>query len=48
MQWGSRRWRTFGEYLDVLEQGTLVVNVAAFVGHGTVHRAVLGDAMRST
>ena len=44
---GNKRWRTFGEYLDVLEQGTLGVNVAAFVGHGTVHRAVLGDAMHA-
>lgn len=43
----GKQWRTFGEYLDVLEQGTLGVNVAAFVGHGTVHRAVLGDALHA-
>ena len=39
-------WRTFGQYLDHLDRGTLGVNVAAFVGHGTIHRAVLGDALR--
>ncbi len=39
-------WRTFGEYLDHLERGRLGVNVAAFVGHGTIHRAVLGDTLR--
>ena len=39
-------WRSFGEYLDHLERGPLGVNVAAFVGHGTIHRAVLGDALR--
>ena len=40
-------WRSFGEYLDLLEQGTLGVNVAALVGHGTVHRVVLGDALHA-
>lgn len=40
-------WHSFGEYLDVLSNGSLGVNVMAFVGHGTVHRAVLGDAMRA-
>ena len=39
-------WRTFGEYLDVLDETALGVNVAALVGHGTVHQAVLGDALR--
>jgi len=41
-----RRWRTFAEYLAVLEESELGVNVAALVGHSTVHRAVLGDALR--
>ena len=41
----GRQWRTFGEYLAVLAASPLGVNVAAFVGHGTVHRAVLGDAL---
>ncbi len=39
-------WRGFGEYLDHLDGMPLGVNVAAFVGHGTIHRAVLGDARR--
>lgn len=38
-------WTTFGEYLDVLDESALGVNVAAFVGHSTVHDAVLGDAL---
>ncbi len=40
-------WRSFGEYLDALEQVDTGVNVLAFVGHGTVHRAVVGDALRA-
>ena len=39
-------WTTFSGYLDHLEKVSLGVNVAAFVGHGTIHRAVLGDALR--
>lgn len=39
-------WKSFGEYLDTLEKRELGVNVAAFVGHGTVHHAVMGDALR--
>ena len=39
-------WRSFGEYLDALEQQPLGVNVAAFVGHGTIHGAVMGDDLR--
>lgn len=39
-------WKSFGEYLDHLDGNALGVNVAAFVGHGTVHRAILGDALR--
>ena len=30
----------------ILTEYRLGVNVAAFVGHGTIHRAVLGDALR--
>lgn len=40
-------WRSFGEYLDALEATELGVNVLAFVGHGAIHRAVLGDALRA-
>ncbi|APE42788.1 aminoacylase [Sulfitobacter alexandrii] len=40
-------WRSFGDYLDALEHTELGVNVMAFVGHGTIHRAVLGDQLRA-
>jgi len=40
-------WRSFGDYLERLEATALGVNVAACVGHGTIHRAVLGDALRA-
>ncbi len=39
-------WLSFGDYLDHLDRTPLGVNVAAFVGHGTIHRAILGDALR--
>ena len=39
-------WRSFGDYLERLRATPLGVNVAAFVGHGTVQRAVIGDALR--
>ena len=38
-------WLGFGDYLDVLDSTDLGVNVLAFVGHGTIHRAVLGDEL---
>ena len=40
-------WHSFSDYLSALDATELGVNVIAFVGHGTVHRAVLGDAMRA-
>ncbi len=40
-------WRSFGDYLERLEATPLGVNVAACVGHGTIHRAVLGDVRRA-
>ncbi len=40
------QWETFGDYLNHLDQGKLGVNVAAFVGHGAVHRMVMGDDLR--
>ncbi|MGR3592530.1 MAG: N-acyl-D-amino-acid deacylase family protein [Limimaricola soesokkakensis] len=40
-------WHSYGEYLDALSQVDLGVNVMGFVGHGTVHKAVLGDALRA-
>jgi N-acyl-D-amino-acid deacylase len=39
-------WRSMGEYLRTLREGGLGINVAALVGHGTVRRAVMGNAMR--
>ena len=39
-------WESFGEYLDHLDQHDLGVNVAAFVGHGAIHRMVMGDELR--
>ena len=42
----NANWRSFGDYLDHLDKTPLGVNVAAFVGHGTIHRAVVGDALR--
>lgn len=42
-----RKWLGFGEYLDVLDDTELGVNVVAFVGHGTIHRAVLGGEMHA-
>lgn len=42
-----RKWLGFGEYLDVLDDTDLGVNVVAFVGHGTIHRAVLGDELHA-
>jgi N-acyl-D-aspartate/D-glutamate deacylase len=40
-------WQSFGEYLERLEANPLGVNVAAFVGHGAIHRAVMGDVLRT-
>ena len=40
-------WHSFSEYLDALDQTDLGVNVMAFVGHGTIHRAVVGADLRA-
>jgi N-acyl-D-amino-acid deacylase len=40
------RWRTFGEYLDHVDQQRLGPNVAFLVGHGTVRGAVMGADAR--
>ena len=40
-------WLGFGEYLDALDESALGVNVMAFVGHGTIHRAILGDELHA-
>ena len=41
------RWHSFADYLDVLDKTDLGVNVMAFVGHGTIHRAVVGAELRA-
>lgn len=40
-------WQSFGDYLQRLGATPLGVNVAAFVGHGAIHRSVMGDALRT-
>lgn len=40
-------WLGFSEYLDALDEASLGVNVMAFVGHGTIHRAVMGDELHA-
>ena len=49
-QWGSISeqpeitwvWRSFAEYLDVLEGGGLAINIASLAGHGALRIAVMG------
>lgn len=36
------RWRSFGEFLDVLERDGLLLNAAFLVGHGALRYAVMG------
>ncbi len=36
------RWNSMGEFLDVLEQGGVSLNMAQLVGHGSVRSAVTG------
>jgi N-acyl-D-amino-acid deacylase len=40
------QWRGFGQWLDVLADGGVSVNVAALVGHGALRLATLGPAPR--
>ena len=40
------RWRTFAEYLDVVDEQPLGINVAFLVGHGTVRGSVIGAEAR--
>jgi N-acyl-D-amino-acid deacylase len=39
-------WRTFGEYLEAVEECRPALNVGALVGHGTLREAVLGADQR--
>jgi N-acyl-D-aspartate/D-glutamate deacylase len=36
------KWRSFGHYLDVLEEGGLSINIAALVGHAALRIATMG------
>ncbi len=40
------RWRTFGEYLDAVEEQQLGPNVAFLVGHGTIRASAMGTEAR--
>jgi len=40
-------WTSLGDYLKGLEKQGVSLNVASFVGHGTVRTAVIGDENRS-
>lgn len=37
-------WKTLGEYFDTLDREGIAVNVASYVGLGTVWRCVMGDS----
>ncbi len=39
---GEIKWRTFAEYLSLLEANGVAVNIAPLVGHGTIRAAVVG------
>src|ERR1700733_9294316 len=36
------RWRSMGEFLDVLQRDGVLLNTALLVGHGTLRHAVMG------
>jgi N-acyl-D-aspartate/D-glutamate deacylase len=40
----SFRWRTFGEFLDVVEGVALAANIGFLVGHSAIRRSVMGAA----
>ncbi len=39
-------WHTMGEFLKVLDRRPLGVNFGTLVGHATIRRAILGEALR--
>ncbi len=41
MPWG--KWETFGEYLDLLDQGRYAIDIGAQIPHGAVRFFVMGD-----
>jgi len=44
----SFRWRGFGEFLDVVEQAGVAVNVVFLAGHSALRRSVLGPRASSS
>lgn len=42
----SRRWRTLGEFLNLLEETGTAVNFCTLVGHGNIRNAALGASSR--
>jgi N-acyl-D-amino-acid deacylase len=47
-RWGvTPTWQTMGQYLDVLADRGVGINVVALVGHGSVRKATMGYAMRA-
>lgn len=50
-KWGNPseinvNWRTFKEFLGVVQERGLGVNFGTLVGHATIRRALIGDALR--
>jgi N-acyl-D-aspartate/D-glutamate deacylase len=43
----SFRWKSFGEFLDVVEQGGVVANVGFLAGHSALRRSVMGAGASS-
>ncbi len=41
MPWG--KWETFGEYLDLLDQGSYAIDIGAQIPHGAVRFYVMGE-----
>ncbi len=43
----SWEWRTFGDYLQVIENRGTAINIASLAGHGAIRLAVMGFADRT-
>jgi len=51
-KWGDIRrvnvnWHTVAEFLKIMDKRPLSVNFGTLVGHATIRRAIVGDALRS-
>jgi N-acyl-D-aspartate/D-glutamate deacylase len=40
----TAKWSTFGGYLDALDRSGIAVNIASYVGEGTIWECVMGDS----